>query len=99
LKSIQRRGTAAYYTQRLRQARKDFVHTLSLEYSTLFEEYLNKVEASILKAKVENLQKLKKKVAFSSGIDFTGDKSAQKDEMHPDEFIRLGVQEFKRKSP
>lgn len=33
LKSIQRRGTAAYYTQRLRQARKDFMHSLSIEYS------------------------------------------------------------------
>jgi len=33
LKSIQRRGTAAYYTQRYRQARKDFMHSLTLEFS------------------------------------------------------------------
>jgi len=33
LKSIQRRGTAAYYTQKYRQARKDFMHSLTLEFS------------------------------------------------------------------
>lgn len=33
LKSIQRRGTAAYYTGRLRIARKDFMHSLTIDPS------------------------------------------------------------------
>lgn len=43
LKSIQRRGTSAYYTGRFRQARKDFMHVLSIEYTPLFDDYLQKV--------------------------------------------------------
>lgn len=43
MKSIQRRGTSSYYTGRFRQARKDFMHVLSLEYTPLFEDYLTKV--------------------------------------------------------
>lgn len=47
LKSIQRRGTAAYYTQRLRQARRDFLRALALEYSEQISEYLKKVTEQI----------------------------------------------------
>lgn len=43
VKSIQRRGTSAYYTGRFRQARKDFMHVLSIEYTPLFDDYLQKV--------------------------------------------------------
>jgi import receptor subunit TOM70 len=33
IKSLQRRATSAYYTKRLRQARKDFMHCLSIEFT------------------------------------------------------------------
>ena len=70
LKSIQRRGTAAYYTQRLRQARKDFMHSLSIEYSETTKDYLVKVNQGIQKVKLEAYDKIKKKVAYSSGVDY-----------------------------
>lgn len=70
LKSIQRRGTAAYYTQRMRTARKDFAHALSIEYNQQFEEYLKKANAYIDKVKLEAYEKLKRKVQFNAGIDF-----------------------------
>jgi hypothetical protein len=67
----------------LRQARKDFLHSLSLEYSSQITEYLKKVNDSIEKVKNESMQKLKRKVLFSSGIDFIpSDKSG---DMHPDD--------------
>ena len=47
LKSIQRRGTSAYFTSRLRRARKDFIHCLSLEYSQTFAGYLEIVNKKI----------------------------------------------------
>ena len=70
LKSIQRRGTAAYYTQRMRQARKDFIHSLSIDYNSQFEDYLRKANTEIDKVKVEAYEKLKRKVQFNTGVDF-----------------------------
>jgi len=90
LKSIQRRGTAAYYTQRMRQARKDFMHSLALEYSAQFEEYLKKASAAIEKVKAEAYEKLKRKVRFNSGVDFDAV------EGDVDESKRIGVDAFKR---
>jgi len=77
LKSIQRRGTSAYYTQRLRQARKDFIHSLSLEYSKQFDEYLEIVNKKILNTKIEALEKLKRKALFNCGINFFGEEDDQ----------------------
>ena len=42
--------------------------------------------------------KLQRKVLFSSNIDFYGSSSNNDEKMHPDEYKRLGCQEFKRKS-
>jgi hypothetical protein len=53
MKSINRHGTAAYYTNRLRIARKDFSHSLSIEFSTQIAEYLMKVNKGIEKVKFE----------------------------------------------
>jgi len=96
LKSIQRRGTAAYHTKRLRQARKDFLHSLSLEFSQQFAEYLQKVNQQIEKAKQDGMERLKRQVLFNSGVDFHGSKDDK--DMHPDEIKRRGCEEFKRKS-
>jgi len=46
----------------MRQARKDFLHSLSIEYSGQFEEYLKKASAAIEKVKAEAYTKLKRKV-------------------------------------
>lgn len=66
----------------------------------MFNDYLKKVEESIAKVKADSTQKLKRKVLFNSGIDFHGTNLSPEDrsEMHPDECLRQGVQEFKRKS-
>ena len=88
LKSIQRRGTAAYYTSRLRIARKDFMHSLTIEYTTQIADYLVKVNQGIEKVKFEAYEKLKRQVLYSSGVDFTkGDT--------PDEARKMGAQEFR----
>jgi len=60
LKSIQRRGTAAYFTKRLRVARKDFMHSLSIEFSSQIQDYLRKVNEGISRIKLEAQGKLKR---------------------------------------
>ena len=91
LKSIQRRGTAAYYTQRLRVARKDFMHSLQIEYSDTIKDYLLKVNQGIEKIKVEAYEKLKRKVMYSSGIEYhKGD--------DVDVAKKTGVNEFKARA-
>lgn len=99
LKSIQRRGTAAYYTGRLRQAKKDFIHSLKIEPSKLFTEYLDFVEKKILKSKTEALDKLRRQPLYNSGVDFHGTSCSEEMQAstHPDEFKRMGAEEFKRK--
>lgn len=74
----------------MRQARTDFMHSLALEYSAQFEEYLKKANAAIDKVKVEAYEKLKRKVQFNSGIDF------HSSEGDIDESKRIGVERFKR---
>jgi len=66
------------------------MHSLSLEYSAQFEEYLKKACAAIDKVKVEAYSKLKRKVNFNSGIDFHGV------EGDVDESKRVGAEGFKR---
>lgn len=41
---------------------------------------------------------MKKKVVFNSGIDFLGATSKDKQDMHPDDFLRQGILDFKRRS-
>jgi len=74
----------------MRQARKDFLHSLSLEYSAQFEEYLKKANAVIEKVKLEAYSKLKRKVNFNSGVDFHAVPT------DIDESKRVGVESFKR---
>lgn len=89
LKSIQRRGTASYYTGRFRQARKDFMHSLSIEYSSQFTDYLNKVIAQIEKSKVSANEKLVRQCYFNSGVNFHGSKD-------PDVAKKAGINAFKQ---
>ena len=96
LKSIQRRGTSAYYTQRLRQARKDFMHSLSIEYSKQFVEYLEIVNKKIQNIKLEAQEKLKRKALFNSGISFFGEEDDQA-QHHPDELKKRGMEKFKQR--
>jgi len=93
LKSIQRRGTAAYYTQKYRQARKDFMHSLTLEFSAQFVEYLKIVNEKIANHKKEAHLKLKRKVLFNAGVDFYGDGV---EGLHPDDAKKRGGEDFKR---
>lgn len=72
------------------------MHTLSLEYSSLFADYLKKVEQSIEKTKNESMIKLNRKVLFNCGVDFHG--TNRSDEQHPDDYMRLGCEDFKNKS-
>ena len=100
LKSIQRRGTASYYTGRFRQARKDFMHSLSIEYSQVFADYLNKVIAQIEKSRVTANQKLVRQCYFNSGINFHpqnqgAPNSALSD---PDLAKKAGINAFKQSS-
>lgn len=74
------------------------MHTLSLEFSSQFSEYLKQVEDQIKKIKAESITKLKKKVVYGSGIDFLGSTVQDKHDKHPDDFLRQGVQDFKRRS-
>ena len=71
------------------------MHSLSLEYSELISDYLEKVNLGILKVKRESTEKLKRKVLFNSGIDFlptekTGD-------THPDDVKKYGIEKFKQR--
>jgi hypothetical protein len=46
------------------------MHSLSIEYSDTIKDYLVKVNQGIEKVKAEAYEKLKRKVMYSSGIDY-----------------------------
>ena len=46
------------------------MHSLSIEYSDTTKDYLMKVNEGINKVKLDAYDKLKKKVVYSSGIDY-----------------------------
>lgn len=99
MKSINRHGTAAYYTNRLRIARKDFNHSLSIEFSTQIAEYLIKVNKGIEKVKFEAYEKLKRQVLYSSGVDFTKGESQDEARKHgamlfKDQAVKIKVKEM-----
>jgi len=73
----------------MRTARKDFIHSLSIEYSAQFEEYLKKANAAIDRIKLDAYEKIKRKVKFNSGIDFYSDTNDF------DESRRIGAANFR----
>ena len=95
LKSVQRRGTAGYYTKRYRQARRDFVRALGLEYSAQIDDYLQKVLEQINKQKAAAQDKLKRRAMFDCGINFHNLDDCNGD---ADDAKRQGVHQFKKAS-
>ena len=92
LKSVQRRGTASYYTKRYRQARRDFMRALKIEHSAQILDYLTKVQEQILKAKNAASEHIKRKALFDSGVNYFDLERAHGD---ADDAKRLGMAAFK----
>ena len=65
------------------------MHSLSLDYSSVFADYLNKVIQQIEKSRVTANQKLVRQCYFNSGVDFHGDKD-------PDAAKKGGINAFKQ---
>lgn len=66
IKSVGRRGTAAFYLKKFKQAKLDFLHGLQLEPSnTQFAEYLKKTLERLEKIKLESYEKMKRRVVFT----------------------------------
>lgn len=95
LKSVQRRGTAAYYTKRYRQARRDFMRALKIEHSPHILDYLTKVQEQILKSKAAACEQIKRKALFDSGVNFFDLERTRGD---ADDAKRLGMAAFKNAS-
>ena len=76
------------------------MHSLRIEPSKQFTEYLDHVEKKIQKSKTEALDKLRRQPLFNSGVDFHGANASPEEQRatHPDEFKRMGAEEFKRKA-
>lgn len=70
------------------------MHSLSLEFSAQFVEYLNIVNEKIANTKKEAHLKLKRKVLFSAGVDFYGE---GEEGLHPDDAKKRGSEDFKRR--
>lgn len=67
------------------------MHSLSIEYSETTKDYLVKVNQGIQKVKLEAYDKIKKKVAYSSGVDYH--KGEDNDQAKSN-----GVNDFKNKA-
>jgi len=65
------------------------MHSLSIEYSSVFADYLNKVITQIEKSKVNANQKLVRQCYFNSGVNFDNDKD-------PDVAKKAGINAFKQ---
>ena len=58
-----RRGTAAFYLKKYKQAKLDFLHALQLEpTNTQFAEYLKKTLEKLDKIKLESYEKMRRRV-------------------------------------
>lgn len=67
------------------------MHSLSIEYSDTINDYLKKVNQGINKIKLEAYDKLKKKVVYSSGVDYHKGEDNDQAKMN-------GVNEFKSRA-
>lgn len=66
IKSVGRRGTAAFYLKKYKQAKLDFLHALQLETTnTQFAEYLKKTLEKLDKIKLESYEKMRRRVQFT----------------------------------
>jgi hypothetical protein len=69
VKSVGRRGTAAYYLKNFKQAKLDFLHGLQIEpQNQQFAEYLKKTLEKLQQIKNEAYEKMTRRVVFT---DFT----------------------------
>lgn len=66
VKSIGRRGTAAFYLARYKQAQADFVRGIQLEpQNKTFAEYLARTASKLQKVRAEAYEKLNRRVVFT----------------------------------
>ena len=66
VKSIGRRGTAAYYLGRVKVAKIDFIKALKLDPNNVgFLEYIKKTDERLLKIKTEAMDKIERRVMFT----------------------------------
>jgi len=73
------------------------MHSLSIEYSKQFVEYLEIVNKKILTIKMEAQEKMKRKALFNCGISFFGEEDDDSAKSHPDELKKQGMEKFKMK--
>lgn len=66
VKSLGRRGTAAYYLGKIKEAMRDFVEIITLEPKNVqFVEYLKKCEERLQKIRDEAYEKMQRRVMFT----------------------------------
>lgn len=66
VKSIGRRGTAAYYLGRIKEAKIDFIKALQLDPNNIgFLDYVKKCDERLLKIKTEAMDKIERRVMFT----------------------------------
>jgi hypothetical protein len=66
IKSLGRRGTAAFYLKKFKQAKLDFLRVLQLEpTNNAFAEYLKKTLERLDKIKLEQYEKMHRRAAFT----------------------------------
>lgn len=66
IKSLGRRGTAAFYLKKYKQAKLDFLRGLQLEpLNNTFAEYLKKTLERLEKVKLEQYEKMHRRTAFT----------------------------------
>ena len=67
------------------------MHSLSIDYSPVFDDYLKKVLQQLEKSKYNANEKLIRQCYFNSGVNFHGDKD-------PDIARKNGIDNFKTQS-
>lgn len=67
------------------------MHVLSIEYTAVFDDYLQKVLKQIEKSKMNANEKLIRQCYFNSGVDFHSNKD-------PDVAKKAGINSFKSQS-
>ena len=67
VKSIGRRGTAAYYLGKIKQAKIDFITALQLDPQNIgFLEYIQKTDQRLQKLKSEAMEKIERRMMFTN---------------------------------
>ena len=66
IKSVGRRGTAAFYLKKFKQAKLDFIHAIQIEPDNrTFQEYLKKTLEKLEQIRAESYEKMSRRVVFT----------------------------------